>query len=109
MSAENPVKNKNEILFQEIANALSEAEVLFDREEREAVKPYLVTITSRLIKENHPSGWGEDIIDPLRDWNPKGNLTKEQYDFLSLRRKKLSNAVGIMTASGIVRHDLNKI
>jgi len=42
-------------------------------------------------------------------WNPSGDLTEEEFNTLNLHRKMLSNAIGIMTASGKVRHDLNKI
>ena len=41
--------------------------------------------------------------------NPDSYLTEDQFDELNLRRKKLSNAVGIMTASGTIRHDLNNL
>lgn len=57
-------------------------------------------------QDNHSS--------PLGDWNSKGDLTKEQFDDLRLRYKKLSNAIGIMytdpsTGKKGIRHDLNPV
>ena len=42
-------------------------------------------------------------------WKRDGYLSEEEFNRLNLRRKLLSNAVGIMTSSGEARHDLNEI
>jgi hypothetical protein len=105
MNIEHPGQNKAERakeVYEEISAIFDEAEALFEREGREPVKAHLITLYERLIAAN-----GGDRN--LSGWAPSGELAQEDFDELNLRRKKLSNAVGIMTASGVVRHDLNKI
>lgn len=91
--------------FEDLSNFFSEAEAVFEASGREGTKPFLNIIYSRLIALNK----SESEINPLEKWNEAGDLIKEQFDELNLRRKKLSNAVGIKTASGEIRHDLNEI
>ncbi|SRR5258708_575899 len=90
-----------QILYQ----VFSEAEAVFTAKGREATKPLLITIYSDLVDLNK----SKSEVNPLQEWNENGDLTEAQFNELNLRRKKLSNAVGIMTASGVVRHNLNKI
>ena len=86
--------------------AFDEAERILEVEGRENAKLLLPKIYEDLIGLN-----GRDKGDwaTVWIWNPEGDLTQEEFDSLNLRRKKLSNAIGIMTASGEVRHDLNEI
>lgn len=84
----------------------AEAETILVTEGREKAKIYLPRIYDDLIVLNK-----RDKIDWINTWvwNPAGDLTEEEFNKLNLRRKLLSNAIGIMTASGVVKHDLNKI
>jgi hypothetical protein len=72
--------------------------------ERAAAKPFADRITTELIKLNRSFG----PPATLNDWNPAGDLTKDQFDELSRRRKILANAIGSLNAQKI-RHDLNEI
>ena len=85
---------------------LAEAETVLAVEGREKAKTYLPRIYDELIASNK-----RDKVDWTNTWvwNPAGELTEEEFNRLNPRRKILSNAIGIMTASGVVRHDLNKI
>ena len=91
---------------EELEALFAEAEAAFEAEGREKGKLYLTGIYDTLIGLNKrdKSDW-----ETLWDWNPEGDLTEEEFSKLDLRRRKLSNAIGIMTASGVVRHDLNDI
>ncbi len=94
-----------ELKIENVQKAFTEAESVLESEGREKAKTLLNTIYSELILLN-------DTVkekNPLTEWNSKGYLTEEQFNALNLRRKKLSNDIGIMTASGVVRHDLNKL
>lgn len=84
---------------------LKKAEILLELMNRTEAILVLGPIYDTLIDLNKTKG--EAL--PLQSWNPKGLLTKEQFDDLNLNRKILSNKVGIMTSSGVVRHDLNKL
>ena len=82
--------------FAEMRHVLSAAELMFAAHGREAAKPYLITIV-RYIGGDNPWQVGE--------WRDK--FTPEEYAELDRRYKLLSNAVGILTADGTIRHDLN--
>lgn len=90
----------------ELKNLFTEVEKIFETEGREGAKPHLHGIYTKLQKLNKSdtSDWTQ-----IWSWNAEGGLTEAEFNELNLRRKKLSNAVGIMTASGTVRHDLNEI
>ena len=93
--------------FQKLGFLFLQAENAFAIEGREAAKPLLPEIYDELIalnKRDKEKDW-----DTLFVWNPDGDLTEEEFNLMNLRRKKLSNDIGIMTASGEVRHDLNEI
>lgn len=88
-----------------LRNAFDTTETIFKESGRESVKPLLPNIYNTLIKLNklNPA----EVIYPLGKWNPEGDLTEAEFNELNRRRKILSNAVGIMTASGVIRHNLN--
>jgi SAM-dependent methyltransferase len=96
-------ESKKEILFRRIVEAFRQAEAVFDIEGRDAAKPLLNRVYELLIEANNPE------TRDLSVWDPHAKLSKDEFDYLNLRRKKLSNAIGIKTASGAIRHDLNKI
>jgi hypothetical protein len=90
----------------EMLNSLfDEAQKVFETEGRELAKAYLPQIYDDLIGLNKRD---KEDWETLWAWNPEGSLTREEFDSLNLRRKKLSNDIGIRTATGI-RHDLNEI
>lgn len=71
-------------------------------EKRVLAKPFADRTTTELVKLNKSSS--------LKDWNKDGNLTEEQFNALTRRRKILMNAVGSLVPNeGKIRHDLNKI
>ncbi len=91
--------------FDEAEKALIVEEKENANEARENAKAYLPRIYDDLIALNkRDKGSGNEWA-----WNPEGDLTEQEFDSLNLRRKLLSNAIGIMTASGDIRHDLNEI
>lgn len=92
--------------FERLRTLFDEAEATFEHGGRDEAKPLLGKLYSGLSRLNKPA---EDEVNTLAVWNPKGDLTEEQFNELNLRRKKLSNAIGIMTKSGEIRHDLNKL
>lgn len=81
-----------------------EVERVHEIEGREKAKNYLTIIYDHLISLNKrdKADWENIWI-----WNEEGELTEAEFNELNLRRKKLSNAIGIKTASGEIRHDLN--
>ena len=91
--------------IKELEALFEEAERVFETEGRDAAKTHLTGIYNMLMALNK---WDRANYFPLQ-WNKDGDLTEEEFDALNLRRKKLSNAIGIMTANGTIRHDLNKI
>ena len=113
-------KNKSiEIPFEEIPNEaplrrdirrldweIDEAETTLKVEDREKAKEYLPKVYDHLIKLNKrdKKDW-----QTLWIWNPDGYLSEEEFNRLNIRRKLLSNTIGIMTDSGEIRHDLNEI
>ncbi len=91
---------------EELKSLFAEVEKILEVEGREGAKLRLHEIYTKLQELNRA-----DLSDWTRIWiwNAEGDLTEAEFDELNLRRKKLSNAVGTMTASGTVRHDLNEI
>jgi hypothetical protein len=85
--------------------AFGAAELVFREQGRESAKPYLSDIYNTLIRLNKLDK--NEVVDPLARWNPQGDLTEAEFNELNRRRKILSNAIGIMTSSGAVRHNLN--
>ncbi|MBP9728151.1 MAG: hypothetical protein KBD27_02110 [Candidatus Moranbacteria bacterium] len=71
---------------------------------RAAAKAFADRITSELIKLNRTFG----PPATLDDWNPAGDIPKDQFNELSRRRKILANAVGSLNTLKI-RHDLNDV
>ncbi len=98
----NPSKQEN---FEKLSNLFDEAEKVLEVEGREKAKELLPELYDSLISLNKVSK--EGLISLV--WNPDGDLTEENFNNLNLRRKKLSNEIGIKTASGEIRHDLNKL
>ena len=101
---ENPETLLKKEKFENLCTLFDEAETMFESKGRDETKPLL---------GNHYANLGElnkstEEINPLRLWNPTGDLTEDQFNELNLRRKILSNAIGVKTASGI-RHDLNEV
>lgn len=90
----------------EILTLFGEAETVLSVEGRDRAKLLTPKIYNELISLNKRSK--EEYLT-IWDWNPSGDLSEEEFNALNLRRKLLSNAIGIMTASGEVRHDLNEI
>lgn len=84
----------------------AEAERAFDSGGRDAAKPYLGRLYDSFRALNQSSQEAPTIL-----WNPQGSLSEEEFNELDLRRKKLSNAVGMINASypGGIRHDIYKI
>ncbi len=97
--------SKQEIL-ENLSRAFDEAETALEAGDREGAKERLPLIYDTIIALNKRSKEDWEII---WIWNPDGDLNEEEFNELNLRRKLLSNAVGIMTKSGEIRHDLNKI
>lgn len=87
-------------------NLFDEAEKMLETEAREIAKEFLPQIYNELLALNGRDK--EDDWTNLWIWNPEGILTKEEFDDLNLRRKLLSNAIGIEN-NGVIRHDLNEI
>jgi hypothetical protein len=85
--------------------AFGTAELALKEKGRDLAKGYLPDIYTTLVVLNKLDP--AKVINPLEHWNPEGDLTEAQFNELNLRRKILSNAIGIMTGSGKVRHDLN--
>ena len=89
-----------------LTTALDRAEeVIRLKQSREVAKGYLPVIYKALIKLNRLDP--EEVTNPLAYWNPAGDLTESAFNLFNRKRKILSNAIGILTASGRVRHDLN--
>ena len=81
-------------------------EEAFEGERRAEGKKLIATIYSDLMALNKRGA--SDYVTQFV-WNPEGDLTEEQFKRFDRRRKILSNAIGIMTGSGTIRHDLNVI
>ncbi len=102
---ENEVKNPSERIA-DLSILFSEAESILSSEGRESAKLLTPKIYNEIISLNKRDK-GEYLT--LWVWNPDGDLSEEEFNALNLKRKLLSNAISIMTASGEVRHDLNEI
>lgn len=102
----NPENLTKQERFENLCKVFDNAEIVFAVEGREAAKPLLSKIYDDLIALNKrdKKDWQNIWI-----WNQSGYLSEEEFNSLNFRRKKLSNAIGIMTDSGEVRHDLNEI
>jgi len=89
----------------DLVKTFDEAERTLEVEGRELAKAFLPQIYDDLIDLNKrdKGDWATIWI-----WNPDGGLTQEEFDALNLRRKLLSNAIGIKN-NGVIRHDLNEI
>lgn len=98
----NPSKRE---LFESLSSLFDEAEKVLEVEGREKAKELLPKLYDDLIALNGTNK--EGLITLV--WNPDGGLTEEDFNTLNLRRKKLSNDIGIKTASGEIRHDLNEL
>lgn len=98
LADEEAIKNDVETLI----GTFDLVEATFLNGGREVTKPLLGGLYRYFIKLN-----GSEAVNSVAEWNPEGYLTKEQFETLNRRRKILSNAVGIMTGSGQIRHDLN--
>jgi hypothetical protein len=83
----------------------AQAEETLETQGRDVAKALLPEIYDTLMNLNKwdKANWAS------MTWNSEGSLTQTEFDELNLRRKKLSNAIGIKTADGSIRHDLNPI
>jgi len=80
------------------------------KEARKIAKPILDLICTILVSINQSESQENRDIS----WNPKDNLTEEQFNELNLRRMRLSNTIGMLykdttTGKTLIRHDLNDI
>ena len=98
----NPSKRE---AFESLSSMFDEVEKVLEVEGREKAKELLPKLYDDLIALNKTNT--EELITLV--WNPDGGLTEEDFNNLNFRRKKLSNEIGIKTASGDIRHDLNKL
>jgi len=87
----------------------TEAESLVEAGDREGAKIRLPQIYGDILTLNMRNHENEEEWAVQWVWNPDGDLTEDEFNQLQRRRKLLSNAIGIMTASGVVRHNLNEI
>lgn len=91
--------------FESLSALFTNAEEVLETLGRDTAKKLLPEIYNGLMELNN---WDKANWSPMT-WNKDGQLTEQHFDELNLRRKKLSNAIGIMTADGTIRHDLNQI
>ncbi len=105
-----PAEPKPEVIpiqeaIEELRELFTEAEKTLETHGRDYAKPFMGRIYGELKRMNQSLPDEKTFI-----WHEHENgLTQEQFNELNLRRKLLSNAIGIMTAGGVVRHDLEKI
>ncbi len=99
-----PPENPEEIISRLVV-VFETAELALKEKGRDLAKGYLPEIYNTLISLNKLDA--SQVVNPLGHWNPDGNLSETQFNELNRRRKILSNAIGIMTGSGTVRHSLN--
>lgn len=83
----------------------SETQNFHESGNRESAKESLKRVYSEILELNKTDSADWNI---KWDWNSNGQLTKGEYEAFLLRRKQLDNAIGIMTASGVIRHDVCK-
>ncbi|MFA5877465.1 MAG: hypothetical protein WC880_03840 [Candidatus Paceibacterota bacterium] len=91
------------VLFDEAERVLETKDSEGGREKAKACLPKIYAVLQGLNKSDL-SDWTRVWV-----WNKEGDLTEVEFNELNLRRKLLSNAVGILTASGEIRHGLNEI
>lgn len=97
----------------EVLNALlklyTEAEKSFETEGRDPAKMFLPKLYNTLIGLNN---WDKANWEPMT-WNQAGFFTEAEFNELNLRRKKLSNSIGMMVqredGTFYIRHDVNEI
>jgi len=90
-------------LFDEAERVLETKGSEGGREKAKAYLPKIYAVFQGLNKSDL-SDWKRVWV-----WNKDGDLTEVEFNELNLRRKLLANAIGILTASGAVRHDINEI
>jgi YD repeat-containing protein len=102
----NEKENTENLDVKVLERLFGQAEIILEKEGREKAKLFLPVLYRELMTLNKrdASDWKTQWI-----WNPDGNLTEEEFNRINLRRKLLSNAIGIMTASGVIRHNLNEV
>lgn len=100
-------KKESEEKVRHLREVFAEAERLYieSGNDREVGKRYLPELYNVLIELNRLDK--RVVVNPIAQWNPCGDLTEEEFNELDRRRKIFSNEIGIMTASGVVRHDLS--
>jgi len=108
MSPEMPIENntfedplKKERL-ENLSKLFDEAEKTLTEKGRDEAKPYLPKVYDEIISLNKRS---KEEYKTLFVYNSEGSLSEEELNAFNLRRKKLSNAIGIIN-NGTVRHDL---
>ena len=103
---QNPESSSKKERLDSLLATFDEAEKILEAEGRETAKLLLPKIYDDLIDLNNRD---KEDWETIWVWNPEGNLTEGEFYSLNLRRKSLSNTIGIKTASGDIRHDLNEI
>jgi hypothetical protein len=98
-----------EAMTEQLLKRFAEAELFIEAGDREGAKIRLPQIYSDILTLNKRNQENEEEWAVQWAWNPDGDLTEDEFNQLLRRRKLLSNAIGIMTASGVVRHNLNEI
>ncbi len=88
-----------------LRSLFAKAEAALEKDGRDVAKTHLPEIYKLFMSLNKwdNANWVSMF------WKPEGDLTEAEFNELNLRRKKLSNAIGIKTADGTIRHDLNEI
>jgi hypothetical protein len=100
-----PHKRLAMLLCEDLGALFDEVEKTLEAEGRDAAIPLMSNAVNALIHANKwdKANWASMV------WNPEGSLTQKEFDELNFRRKKISNAIGIKTADGTIRHNLNLI
>lgn len=102
-----PQESRESESFREALALLTEARQVLESEGRERAISLLPQLYDCIYNLNRRDK--EIDTDLLDTWNPSGYVTQEEFNILSYQRKLLSNQIGILTASGEIRHDLNII
>lgn len=89
----------------ELRSLFAKAEETLEKEGRDAAKVLLPEIYNSLICLNK---WDKADWSPMT-WRSEGELTETEFNELNLRRRLLSNSIGIKMADGTIRHDVNPI
>lgn len=103
-------KSENRKMVENLEENFTSADYILATEGREKAMKFLPVIYNELMAlnkrdaSNYQTQW---------TWNPEGDLTQEEFDKLNLRRKLLSNTIGIKykmpDGTWGIRHDLNQI